>query len=153
MFFDPLYILFMAPALIISLFAQIWVKRAFAKYSKVSSHSGYSGAQAAFDILRRNGINDVRIEETRGMLSDHYDPRSRVLRLSSEVYNRSSLAALGVAAHEAGHALQHAQHYAPLQFRSALVPVTSLGSNLAWPLIFIGFILQSSMMVELGILF
>ena len=109
MFFDPLYLVLMAPALIISVGAQLWVKSAFSKYSRVPSGGGYSGAQAAHDILRRNGITDVNIEETKGMLSDHYDPRSKTLRLSPDVYRNNSLAALGVAAHEAGHALQHAR--------------------------------------------
>jgi len=153
LFFDPLYLVFMAPALVISLGAQIWVKRAFSKYSKIASRSGYSGGRAAAVILSRNGVDGVRIEEARGFLSDHYDPRAKKLRLSADVYRSNSLAALGVAAHEAGHALQHAQGYAPLQLRSLLVPVTSLGSNLAWPLLIIGFLLQSAMLVQLGIVF
>ena len=151
--FDPLYLLFMLPALALSVGAQIWVKSAFSKYSKVFSRSGYSGAQAAHDILRRSGISDVTIEETRGMLSDHYDPRTKTLRLSSEVYGKNSLAALGVAAHETGHALQHANGYAPLQLRSALVPVTSIGSHMAFPLLFIGIFLHSAMLVQVGIVF
>jgi hypothetical protein len=153
LFFDPLYLLLMAPAFLISLGAQIWVKSAFSKYSKIDSTSGYSGAQAAYNILRRNGIDDVDIEETSGFLSDHYDPRTKTLRLSPNVYRSRSLAALGIAAHEAGHALQHAYGYAPLQLRSLLVPVTSVGSNLAWPLLIIGFILHSAMLVQVGIIF
>ena len=143
----------MAPAFLISLGAQIWVKSAFSKYSKIDSTSGYSGAQAAYNILRRNGIDDVDIEETSGFLSDHYDPRTKTLRLSPNVYRSKSLAALGIAAHEAGHALQHAYGYIPLQLRSLLVPVTSVGSNLAWPLLIIGFILHSAMLVQVGIIF
>ena len=153
LFFDPLYLLLMAPAFLISLGAQIWVKSAFSKYSKIDSTSGYSGAQAAYNILRRNGIDDVDIEETSGFLSDHYDPRTKTLRLSPNVYRSTSLAALGIAAHEAGHALQHAYGYVPLQLRSLLVPVTSVGSNLAWPLLIIGFILHSAMLVQVGIIF
>jgi len=153
LFFDPLYLLLMAPAFLISLGAQIWVKSAFSKYSKIDSTSGYSGAQAAYNILRRNGIDDVDIEETSGFLSDHYDPRTKTLRLSPNVYRSRSLAALGIAAHEAGHALQHAYGYVPLQLRSLLVPVTSVGSNLAWPLLIIGFILHSAMLVQVGIIF
>jgi len=152
MFFDPLYLLFMAPAFLISIIAQIWVKGAFSKYSKMNSQSGYSGAKTAFNILKTNGIDDVSIEETQGFLGDHYDPRSKTLRLSPDVYRSNSLAAIGVAAHEAGHALQHAQGYAPLHLRSLLVPVASIGSNLAWPLLFIGFFLQSMMMVKSGVL-
>ncbi len=153
LFFDPLYLLLMAPAFLISLGAQIWVKSAFSKYSKIDSTSGYSGAQAAYNILRRNGIDDVDIEETSGFLSDHYDPRTKTLRLSPNVYRSTSLAALGIAAHETGHALQHAHGYVPLQLRSLLVPVTSVGSNLAWPLLIIGFILHSAMLVQVGIIF
>jgi len=153
MFFDPLYLLLMAPAFIISIGAQIWVKSAFSKYSKIASQSGYSGARAANNILKRNGIDDVDIEEATGFLSDHYDPRTKTLRLSPDVYRSNSLAALGVAAHEAGHALQHAHGYGPLQLRSILVPVTSIGSNLAWPLLIIGFLFHSAMLVQLGIVF
>jgi Predicted Zn-dependent protease len=129
MFFDPLYLLFMAPALLISILAQLWVKGSFSKYSKITSRSGYSGAKAAYNILKRNGIENVSIEETTGFLGDHYDPRTKSLRLSPDVYRSNSLAAIGVAAHEAGHALQHAQGYAPLHLRSLLVPVASIGSN------------------------
>lgn len=153
MFFDPLYLLLLAPALLISIGAQIWVKSAFAKYSSVASQSGYSGAQAASTILKRNGITDVTIEEATGFLSDHYDPTSKTLRLSPDVYHSTSLASLGIAAHEAGHALQHTQGYAPLQIRSLLVPTTSIGSNLAWPLLIIGFLLHSAMLVQMGIIF
>ena len=152
MFFDPLYLLFMAPAFLISILAQLWVKGSFSKYSKISSQSGYTGAKAAYSILKKNGIDDVSIEETNGFLGDHYDPRTKSLRLSRNVYRSNSLAAIGVAAHEAGHALQHAQGYLPLHFRSHLVPVASIGSNLAWPLLFIGLFLKSMMMVKWGIL-
>ena len=152
MFFDPLYLLFMAPAFLVSILAQLWVKGSFSKYSKISSQSGYSGAKAAYSILKKNGIDDVSIEETNGFLGDHYDPRTKSLRLSRNVYRSNSLAAIGVAAHEAGHALQHAQGYLPLHFRSHLVPVASIGSNLAWPLLFIGLFLKSMMMVKWGIL-
>ena len=109
MFFDPLYLLFMAPAFLISILAQLWVKGSFSKYSKITSQSGYSGAKAAYSILKKNGIDDVSIEETTGFLGDHYDPRTKSLRLSPNVYRSNSLAAIGVASHEAGHALQHAQ--------------------------------------------
>ena len=137
-YFDPTYFFFVGPAFILAIIAQIWVKGAFSKYSKVAPSSGYSGAQAAQRILQANGIRDVSIEQTRGFLSDHYDPRSKVLRLSPDIYQGRSLASIGVAAHEAGHALQHAYGYAPLNLRSGLVPVTQVGSWLAWPLFFIG---------------
>ena len=129
------------------------MKRAYGRFSKVQSARGVSGAQAADMILRAEGIADVAIEQTRGFLSDHYDPRSKVLRLSPDVFGGRSLASVGVAAHEAGHAIQHARGYAPLRLRSALVPVSTLGSNLAWPLLIIGFIFMSRTMISAGILF
>lgn len=137
-FFDPLYLVFVGPAFVIALLAQIWVKSSFSKYSKVKPSSGYSGAQAAQAILESNGIHDVDIEPSRGFLSDHYDPRNKKLRLSPDVYNGSSLASVGVAAHEVGHAIQHAKGYAPLKLRSSLVPVTMVGSQLALPMFLIG---------------
>ena len=138
MFFDPMYFLIIGPAFLIALFAQFRVKSTFAKYSKVAPSSGYSGAQAAQAILQANGIHDVSVEQARGFLSDHYDPRSKSLRLSPDVYSGRSLASVGVAAHEVGHALQHAQEYAPLKLRSSLVPLTMFGSQLAMPLFFLG---------------
>lgn len=142
LFYDPLFMCFMIPALILGLVAQGLVKSKFTKYSQVRTRRGLTGAQAAREILDTNGLYDVAIEESHGMLSDHYDPRSRVLRLSSEVGRQPSIAAVGVAAHEAGHALQHANGYAPLQLRSALVPAVQFGSNLAPMLIMVGFLLM-----------
>ncbi len=153
MIFDPLYIIMIAPALILSIFAQIKVKSSYSKYSKVPTSRGITGAQAAREILRAEGINDVGIELSRGFLSDHYDPRTRVLRLSETVYAGNSLASVGVAAHEAGHAIQHARGYLPLKLRSALVPISSLGSNLAWPLLIIGFIFMAKSLILAGIIF
>ncbi|HPJ92524.1 MAG TPA: zinc metallopeptidase [Deltaproteobacteria bacterium] len=153
MIFDPLYIIMIAPALILSIFAQIKVKSSYSKYSKVPTSRGITGAQAAREILRAEGINDVGIELSRGFLSDHYDPRTRVLRLSQTVYAGNSLASVGVAAHEAGHAIQHAHGYLPLKLRSALVPISSLGSNLAWPLLIIGFIFMAKSLILAGIIF
>ena len=153
MIFDPLYIIMIAPALILSIFAQIKVKSSYSKYSKVPTSRGITGAQAAREILRAQGINDVGIELSRGFLSDHYDPRTRVLRLSETVYAGNSLASVGVAAHEAGHAIQHAHGYLPLKLRSALVPISSLGSNLAWPLLIIGFIFMAKSLILAGIIF
>ncbi len=150
MFFDPLYLMIVGPAFLLSIIAQIWVKSAFSRLSKVGVTTGLSGADAAQRIVRNTGM-DVRVERVDGFLSDHYDPRTRVLRLSSDVYDGRSLASVGVAAHEAGHALQHAQGYVPLQLRTAIVPVTSIGSQLAWPLLFIGLLFQLTGLLYVGI--
>ncbi|MFY9397484.1 MAG: zinc metallopeptidase [Desulfomonilia bacterium] len=153
MIFDPLYLIMIVPALILSIYAQFKVKSTYGRFSKVPTYRGITGAQAAREILRVAGVQGVDIELTRGFLSDHYDPRSRVLRLSEGVYSGNSIASVGVAAHEAGHAIQHAHGYAPLKLRSALVPVSSLGSNLAWPLLIIGFIFASQSLILAGIVF
>ena len=153
MFFDPLYLLFMGPALLLSVIAQIKVKSTFAKYSQIPSKRGLSGAKAAKAILGSHGLHDVQIKPSKGFLSDHYNPSSRVLGLSPDVYNNHSLSSVGVAAHEAGHALQHADGYAPMRLRSAIVPISTVGSNLAWPLLIIGFLFQSAAMIKWGILF
>ncbi len=152
MYFDPAYFIFLAPALILSFFAQMWVKSAFNKYSQIPNRNRITGAEAAAQILRKEGIDDVRIEMTKGFLGDHYDPRHKVLRLSHDVYSSYSLAAVGVAAHEVGHAVQHARQYGPLKLRSLLVPVAQIGSNLAWPLLLIGFLLQMSGLIQFGII-
>jgi hypothetical protein len=142
MFFSPLFWILAIPGLLLGLWAQSRVKSNFNKYGKVRTLRNVSGAQVARDLLDAQGLYDVAVEETQGMLSDHYDPRTRVLRLSPEVYRTPSVAAAGIAAHEMGHALQHAKGYAPLQLRSTLVPATQFGSNLA-PMIFMGgFLLQ-----------
>jgi Zn-dependent membrane protease YugP len=138
---DPIYIIIIAPALLLALYAQIKVKSAYAKYSKISNARGASGKEIAEAILLYNGIEDVPVEITEGILSDHYDPRRRVLRLSPDVYAGRSVASLGIAAHETGHALQHYTGYAPLQLRSLAVPIASLGSNLAWILFFVGLVI------------
>ena len=127
--FDPLYLIMMAPVLLLSLVAQVMVKSAFGRYSKVPSTSGLSGARAARRMLEANGLTGVGIERVAGRLSDHYDPIKRVLRLSPEVHDGASVASVGVACHEAGHALQHAKGYVPLYLRTALVPLASFGSN------------------------
>jgi hypothetical protein len=141
-FFDPLYLLFALPALVLGLWAQMRVRSTFGKYSRVRALSGITGAQAARRILDVNGLYNVSVERVNGFLSDHYDPRSKTLRLSPDVYDTPSLAAVGVAAHEAGHALQDKQNYAPLQVRSALVPTVQLGSWLG-PIIFMVGLLMS----------
>ena len=135
-FFDPLYFIISLPALALGLWAQMKVKSTFKKYSTVSAGRGAAGAQVARRILDSNGLGHVNVEESRGFLSDHYDPRSRTLRLSPQVYQSESVAAVGVAAHEAGHAIQHSTNYAPLALRSAIVPGVQIGSWLG-PIIFI----------------
>jgi len=145
-----LYILFSLPALLLGMWAQAKVRSAFSKYSRVRSNVGMSGAEVARSMLDSNGLQNVRVEETRGMLSDHYDPTSRTLRLSADVYRSNSIAAAGVAAHEAGHALQHKQGYFFLQFRSLMVPTVQLGSWLG-PIIFmIGMFIQSTLGTQIA---
>lgn len=136
-YYDPTYFLIIIAA-IISLIAQCLVNSRFSKYSKVRSRSGLTGAQTAERILQSQGIYDVSIQRVSGRLTDHYDPRNKTLNLSDAVYNNASIAAVGVAAHECGHAIQHAKGYAPLAFRSALVPVANLGSQLSWVFIILG---------------
>jgi len=149
---DPLYWIMMAPVLLISAFASMRVKSAFKKYSKVANASGRTGAEVAADILRRNGLSHVEVREARGFLSDHYDPTKKVVKLSPDVYNSKSVAAVGIAAHETGHAIQHAVSYGPLTLRNTMVPLASIGSNLAWVVIFAGFIMSAMGLVKLGIL-
>jgi len=150
MFFDPLYLLFAIPGLIVAGLASLYVKTTFSEYSRFRASSGLTGAQAAERMLHGAGIYDVRIERVDGFLSDHYDPTNRTLRLSPGVYDSNSLSAIGVACHEAGHALQHAAGYGPLGLRSALVPVTNIASWLSYIVIFAGFIFQSGGMVMFG---
>ncbi len=147
---DPLYYLFVLPGLLLALWAQLKVQRTFAKYSRVRAQSGITGAEAAREVLDDQGLREVAIQEVPGTLSDHYDPRTRTLNLSSDVYNSTSVAALGVAAHEAGHAVQHATGYAPLSLRTALVPAVNIGSNLAWILFILG-IFMSPMLILVAI--
>jgi len=151
MIFDPMYLLIVGPAFLLSIIAQIWVKKAFSQYSKVGVTTRLSGAEAAERIVAHTGL-DVRVERVGGFLSDHYDPRTRVLRLSPDVYDGRSLASIGVAAHEAGHAVQHARAYMPLQLRTAIVPAASIGSQLAWPLLMIGLIFQFTGLLYAGII-
>lgn len=152
MFFDPLYFLIVGPAILLALLAQVWVKSAYGKWSRVIARSGLTGAQAARDMLAREGITNVRIEQVNGFLSDHYDPGERVLRLSPDVYSGRSVAALGIACHEAGHALQHANGYAFLGLRSVLVPTANIGSWLSFPLIFAGLIFNYAGLILVGII-
>ncbi|MBI4582307.1 MAG: zinc metallopeptidase [Planctomycetes bacterium] len=138
MFFDPLYLLIILPGVLLALYASLKVKSSFARASAIPSQAGWTGGQVAQAILDAEGIADVQIEPVQGYLSDHYDPRAKVLRLSPDVYRGRSLAAAGVAAHEVGHAIQHAHGYGPLAVRNAVVPVASIGSSLSWVFIIIG---------------
>ncbi|MEX2302095.1 MAG: zinc metallopeptidase [Bryobacterales bacterium] len=150
MFFDPLYLLFMLPGLALSMWASYRTKSAFEKYSKVRSGVGHTGAQAARLMLDRAGLHDVKIQRTGGILSDHYNPMTRSLSLSEAVYDIPSIAAIGVATHEAGHAIQHAKKYSPLWLRSALVPTANIGSSVGYMVMFLGLFMQSQNMVLLG---
>ncbi|MCR4419950.1 MAG: zinc metallopeptidase [Clostridia bacterium] len=148
--FDPTLIL-LVPAIVLALYAQAKVQSTYQRYLRVPASSGLTGAAVARQLLDRAGVRNVRIEVTPRTLGDHYDPRARILRLSPEVYQSSSLAAIGVAAHEAGHAIQHHTRYLPLYLRSAFVPVAQLGSNLAFPLLFLGIILGWPELARIGV--
>lgn len=151
-YYDPTYILVLIGA-VLSLWASATVKSTYNKYSRVYSYSGLTGAQAAAQILRQAGIYDVRIEHVSGNLTDHYDPKARVLRLSNSVYGSNSVAAIGVAAHECGHAIQDQEDYVPLRFRSAFVPVANLGTQVAFPILLLGVFLGSShFLIQVGLL-
>jgi hypothetical protein len=155
MFFADYTFFLLIPPLILAFYAQARVKGAYRKYSQIYASSRISGAQAAHELLQASGAGDVKIEKMPGELTDNYDPRTRVLRLSEGVYESSSIAALGIAAHETGHAIQHQTHYQPLHLRSVIYPVASLGSTLAFPLFFIGFIFSRggpSILMDIGIL-
>ena len=149
--FDPMYFVFLAPGLALSLYATWRTKSTFSKYSQVGSRNRMTGAQAAALMLQRNGIDGVKIEHTSGWLSDHYDPRHKVLRLSNDVYSSHSLSAIGVACHEAGHAMQDAQGYAMLSLRSALVPAANFGSIFSYIVMIAGFFLQLMGLILVGV--
>lgn len=150
MFFDPIYFLFIGPALLLSLWASWRTRSAFKKYSKVRTASGLTGAQAAKLMLERAGIDDVEVVATRGTLSDHYNPLKKTLALSEPVYGTPSVAAVGVACHEAGHAIQHAKAYKPLALRSALVPTAGIGSKLGIWVMIAGMLFQAQALVGVG---
>lgn len=150
---DIYYILILIPIMIFATVAQIKVKTAFNRYSKQVSQRSLTGMQAAEEVLRLNGVTGVQIEYVSGNLTDHYDPRTNTIRLSDGVYSSSSIAAVGVAAHEAGHAVQYAKNYAPVRFRTAIIPLTRLGSNLSWPLLVLGLIFDIFSLFILGIIF
>lgn len=148
--FDPTYVLILL-ALAISGIVSAQMNTTFSKYDKVRAASGLTGAQAAQRILKSAGIYDVRIEQVQGKLTDHYDPSNKVLRLSQSVYGKTSIAAIGVAAHECGHAVQHEKNYAPLNIRTAIVPLANFGSKLSWPLFLIGLVLSMEPLLTAGI--
>lgn len=155
MLFGDYTFFLLIPTLILAFYAQARVKGAYRKYSQVFASSRISGAQAAHELLQTSGAGDVKVEKMPGELTDNYDPRTRVLRLSEGVYDSSSIAALGIAAHETGHAIQHQNHYQPLHMRTVIYPVATLGSTLAFPLFFIGFIFRRggpSVLMDIGIL-
>ena len=147
------YFILVVPVLIISLIASARVNSSFNKYSKVLSSRNLTGAQAAFEVLRYYGITNVQIEKVNGKLTDHYDPRTNVIRLSDSVYNSTSVAAIGVACHEAGHAAQYAQSYAPIKIRNLVLPAANLGSRAGFPLALIGFLLNFEFLAIAGIAF
>ena len=141
--FDWTYIVFVLPCLILSLWASSSVKHTFQKYSTQYSARRITGADAAARVLRNNGVHNVRIERVSGNLTDHFDPKTNVIRLSDDVYGNTSTAAIGVACHEAGHAVQYAQEYFPIKLRAAIIPITNIGSKLAMPLILLGILLST----------
>lgn len=154
MYFDPTYFLVLI-GVVLSLIASSRVKSTYAKYERVRNHAGITGQMAAQQILRQAGIYDVSVQYVSGHLTDHYDPKNKVLRLSDSTYGSTSVAALGVAAHECGYAIQHATNYAPLSLRSKLVPVANFGSQISWPLIVVGLLFSGEMsilLINLGIL-
>ena len=151
-FYNPTYLIFMAPAFILMMLTSWYVKSAYNKWSKVPSNSRMTGAQAAQQLIANSGLYGVTVEGVRGNLSDHYDPRTKTLRLSQGVANSSSVAAVAVAAHELGHAMQDAEDYLPLRFRAALVPAVNVGSWLGWILIMIGLFLNMTNLAWMGVL-
>ena len=150
---DMYYIILVLPAIVFALWAQAKVNGTFRKYSQVRPRNGMTGAQAAEAVLRENGVTGIRVEHIGGNLTDHFDPREGVIRLSDTVYNAFMVAVIGVAAHEAGHAAQYANSYTPIKVRNAIIPVSRVGSTLSWPLLLIGLVLNSQPLVTIGILF
>lgn len=148
---DITYLVLVVPAILLGLWAQMRVKSTYARYSQIRASRGITADQVARLILNENGLSDVPIQRISGSLTDHYDPRQRVVRLSDSVYGSPSIAAIGVAAHEVGHAVQHATHYAPLKLRSAIIPVTNIGSTLSIPIILLGFLFNSQPLALLGV--
>lgn len=152
-FYDYWYIVLVLPAVIFALIAQICVKTTFSKYSKIAPARRITGEDAARAVLRANGVEGVRFEYVAGDLTDHYDPKTNTIRLSGSVGSASSIAAIGVAAHEAGHAVQHAKAYGPIKLRMAIIPITNIGSMLAFPLVLIGLLIEMTELAYLGVAF
>ena len=150
--FDMYYLVLVIPCVILAFWAQAKVKSTFNRYEQVLNVRGISGAQAAEAVLRQNSVTGVRIEWVAGKLNDHFDPRTNTIRLSSAVYSSTSVASVGVAAHEAGHAVQYAVGYFPIRLRAAIIPVTQFGSAAAFPLIILGLFMNSGIMIDIGIL-
>lgn len=150
--FDMYYLVLVIPCVILAFWAQARVKSTFGRYEQVLNVRGISGAQAAEAVLRQNGVTGVRVEWVAGKLNDHFDPRTNTIRLSSAVYSSTSVASVGVAAHEAGHAVQYAVGYFPIRLRAAIIPVTQFGSMAAFPLILLGLFMNSGIMIDIGIL-
>lgn len=151
-FYDYYYIILVIPAMLLAVWAQVRVKSTYGKFAKVGNTRGITGAYAAQAVLTHYGINDVRIEQVSGKLSDHYDPKAKVIRLSTEVYGGSSIAAVGIACHEAGHAAQHAENYVPIKVRNTLVPICNIGSTLGVPLAILGYFLGFEPLITVGLL-
>ena len=152
LFYDYYYIILVVPALLISFIAQINVKKTYTNMAKISNARHITGAEAAMRVLSHYGINNVRIEMTRGKLTDHYDPRSNVIRLSPEVFSGSSIASVGIACHEAGHAAQHAMNYAPIKVRNVVLPVANIGSSMGFTIAIIGYFMGLELIVNIGII-
>ena len=150
-YFDPWYLLLVLPAVILAGIAQLWVQSTFRKYSKVGTLRGVTGREASEEIQRRNGIT-LPVERVGGNLTDHYDPRAGVIRLSDSVFNSASVASIGVAAHEAGHAVQYAEGYVPIKIRNAIIPISQFGSSLSMPVLLIGLLFNYGVLVQLGII-
>ncbi len=151
-YLDRYYFLLVIPAMLIALFAQGMVSSTFERFKRIRSQRGLTGAEVARQILNDNGLYNIQVTPINGRLTDHYDPKAGVIRLSSEVYGSSSIAAIGIAAHEAGHAVQHSMEYAPLTVRNAIIPITNFGSRLSFPLILAGIVMGAQPLVNLGII-
>ncbi|NLA76980.1 MAG: zinc metallopeptidase [Clostridiales bacterium] len=150
-FYDYYYIVLVVPMIVLSVIAQVKVKSAYSKYSKTANSRGLTGASAAYAVLNHYGINNVAVEQVAGNLTDHYDPRTNVIRLSQGVYNSTSVAAVGIACHEAGHAAQHAEGYAPIKIRNTILPVCNIGSSLGISLALIGIFMSFEPLIVIGI--
>ncbi|HIQ58566.1 MAG TPA: zinc metallopeptidase [Candidatus Merdivicinus intestinavium] len=151
-FVDVTYLIFIVPAAIIAIWAQVRVKSTYSRYGQMLNREGLTGAQAARLILDRNGLQHIRIERVSGSLTDHYSPKENVIRLSDSTYNAPTIGAVGVAAHEAGHAVQYDVGYFPIRLRNGIIPICQIGSQLSWPLFLLGMIFQSGLLLDIGIL-